>query len=229
MIEIKKLSITKRVKDYCIEYTSCIYKSDKKIERSGVNDKKLITNLARARREIIDLIRLNLNVGSCLLTLTYRDNVQDYNKAYRDFYKFVMRVKYSYSISLRYIRVIELQQRGAIHFHVVIFNPEFVNIPYNDVFDTWGHGAIHIRPIENINDVTADKVGNYLGKYLTKSKDIACNKKIYTTSRNIKRIHKERFVIDNESLFNLYDEYFEKFADIVIDDGSIYKKYIKSL
>lgn len=154
---MRKLSITKRVKDYCIEYTSFIYDNDKKINKAGIHDKKLLSSYARARREIIDLVRLNLNVGSCLLTLTYKDNMQDYNQAYKDFYNFVKMIKYKFDIILRYIRVIELQQRGAIHFHVIVFNPEFVNILYNDIYNIWGHGAVHIRQIDNINDATAEK------------------------------------------------------------------------
>lgn len=226
---MKKMSITKRVKEYFIEYTTYIFDSDKKTVKNGVHDKKSISNLARARREIIELIRLNLIPNSCLLTLTYKENMQDYEKSRKDFKKFVMRLEYNFNISLRYLRVIELQERGAIHFHVIIFNSEFVNISYNEIYRLWGHGAVHIRKIENLDDVTADKVGNYLGKYLTKSKDIAVNRKIYTTSRNLKRLEKERIIINDESLFNYYNELYMKNTDMVITiDEFRMKKYIKS-
>lgn len=72
---MKKMAVIKREKEYCIEYTRYIY--DDKLKRNknivvNVNEKKQLTNLARARREIIDIIKMNLEPGSCLLTLTYR-------------------------------------------------------------------------------------------------------------------------------------------------------------
>lgn len=225
---MRKMSIIKCEKEYYIEYTRCYFEVGKN-KRKNVNDKKLVCNLARARRAIIDIIRLNIEVNSCLLTLTYKENMQDYESAYKDFNKFVKRIEYRYKISLRYLRVIELQKRGAIHFHVVIFNPDFADIPYNDIYKIWGHGAVHIRRIENLDDVTADKVGNYLGKYLTKSKDILKNKNIYTTSRNLKRPKKERVVIDDERLFTVYENYLAEMSNIVINGKyENIKKYIKS-
>lgn len=228
MIELK-LSIIKRTKEFYIEYTACFYEAKKKKNR-GVNAKKSLTNLARARREIIELIRLNLVPDSCLLTLTYKENMQDYDKAYKDFYNFVKMVKYNFGLSLKYIRVIELQQRGAIHFHVVVFNPEFVAIPYNDIYKTWGHGAVHIRKIDVFDDVTADRIGNYLGKYLTKSKDIAVNKKIYTTSRGLKRLEKQRIVIENTEQSALYLERLASVSSAVIfiDGNNRLIKFIKA-
>lgn len=185
------------MKEYYEEFTVCYFESGKERKKTGAHGKKLLSSLARARREIIELIRLNLVPDSCLLTLTYKENVQDYDKANTDFKNFVKRIKYNYKMDLRYVRVIELQKRGAIHFHIVIFNSDFCFIPYNEIFNIWGHGAVHIRKIEALDDVTADKVGNYLGKYLTKSKEIAPNKKIYTSSRNIKRLEKQRIVIED--------------------------------
>ena len=226
---MRKMSIIKREKQYCVEYTSFVFEEMKRVKKVNinVNEKKLITNLARARREIIEIIKLNLEFGSCLLTLTYRENMQDYNRAYDDFRKFVMRIEYRYKISLRYLRVIELQERGAIHFHVIIFNPEFAFYPYNDIYKIWGHGAVHIRRIENLDDVTADKVGNYLGKYLTKSKDLAKGKKIYSTSRNLKRQKKQRIVIEDEKQFALYEAYLKQLAKIVVYlGGNNLVKYI---
>lgn len=223
-----KLSITKRVKEFYVEYTACYY-IERKNKKTGLHGKKLLSSLARARREIIDIIRLNLVFGSCLLTLTYKENVQDYNKAYRDFYNFVKMVKYRFGISLKYIRVLELQQRGAIHFHVVVFSPEFVTIPYNEIYKVWGHGAVHIRRIDVLDDVTADRIGSYLGKYLTKSKEIAPNKKIYTTSRNLKRLKKERIVVEDEKQSELIIEQLAKTSNAVIYiEGNRLIKFVKA-
>lgn len=225
-----KMSITKKQKDYYIEYITCLYNGKTGNNLKGsVNDKKLITNLARARHEIVELVNLNLVSGSSLLTLTYRENMQDYEKANTDFKNFVKRLKYNYNLNLKYIRVIELQQRGSIHFHVIIFNPEFLNIPYNDIFNLWGFGAIHVKAIDVIDELTADKLGNYLGKYLTKNKDIEINKKIYSTSRNLIRPQKQRIVIEHEELIPLYEKILTNNSDMILEVDSTLKKYIKSL
>lgn len=225
-----KLSITKRVKEYYEEFTACYFEGGKKRKKTGVHGKKLLSSLARARREIIDIIRLNLTVDSCLLTLTYKENVQDYERVRKDFDKFVKRIKYNYNFVLKYLRVIELQKRGAIHFHVVVFSPEFCRIPYNEVYSIWGHGAVHIRIIEALDDVTADRIGGYLGKYLTKSKEIASNKKIYTTSRNLKRLKKERIVIEDEEQSEIF---IKRLADasnaiIYIEGSNKLVKFVKA-
>lgn len=227
---MKKMSIIKRVKDYCIEYTRCIYDADRVIKKVGAHDEKLLQSYVRAKREILNIIRLNLNADSCLLTLTYKENMNNYNRAYRDFKNFVDRLKYSYNMSLCYLRIIELQHRGAIHFHVVIFNKGFYEIPYNEIYKLWGYGAIHVRRIDDFDVTTFEKVGNYLAKYLSKSKNIAWNKRIYTCSRNVKRIPIERKVIDDENLFNYYDELCRNNTDIeiTIDDYRC-KKYIKGI
>jgi len=163
-----------------------------------VNDKKLLTNLATTKRNIINLLYLNMNENSTFLTLTYKANIQDYQQAAEDFKKFVKRVNYYLGIKLSYLGVKELQQRGAIHFHIIIFSEQFRDLTHEQVAQLWGHGFIYIKPIMSWHIGTHQAVANYFAKYLTnyfKDQLIARDKKLFFTSRNIKRPHIEKLSI----------------------------------
>ncbi len=84
--------------------------------------------LHRTRRELERLSYCNFNNEyTTLITLTYKDNQQNLEKANRDFSKFIMRLKYvlkKYNypyrgFELKYICKPEFQKRGAIHYHFV--------------------------------------------------------------------------------------------------------------
>lgn len=194
--KIIKKSLKRVKKDDYIEYyyTSYIQPPIKTTTKDKEGE-KAISDLARAKRNIIEILELNLVPLSTFLTLTYKENQQDYEQAYKDFDKFIKKIKYHYIKDLKYIRVVELQKRGAIHFHVVIFNTEFRHIPYNDLYKLWGHGAIHVKIIDEFDVTTSNKLGNYLGNYLSKNDNIALNKRIYSISRNLKRLKREKIDI----------------------------------
>ena len=59
------------------------------------------------------------------LTLTFADNMTDIKECNLLFKNFIKRLKYQYDLhNLKYLAVIEFQQRGAVHYHVLL------NIPY---------------------------------------------------------------------------------------------------
>lgn len=87
-----------------------------------------LENVRRKQRLIDDLAHANFdNRFTTLVTFTYRENLVDVQKANKDFNLFVKRLKdklnkYDYpykGFEFRYIKVIEFQERNAIHFHVV--------------------------------------------------------------------------------------------------------------
>jgi hypothetical protein len=102
-----------------------------------------------------------------LLTLTYRGNVVDFDKACRDLARFVRLVKVR-KPAWTYIAVPERQKRGAWHWHLAVQGRQAVGL----LRATWRH----IVGDGNI-DVAAAKYGRqrgsfalvrYLGKYLAK-------------------------------------------------------------
>ena len=155
-------------------------------------------SLRRAKKNLRRLI--NANVGQYgkeftakFLTLTFKDNVKDLNKANYEFKKFIQRLNYyCFGVkknNLKYTCVIEFQERGAIHYHVIIYNMPYVKA--NDIANVWGNGFIKINKIDDI-----DNVGAYVAEYLGQAEkgqghDVADDrlqgKKSYFSSRGLFR------------------------------------------
>jgi len=125
-------------------------------------------SLRRAKANLRRLI--NANVGQYgkeftakFLTLTFKDNVQDIKQANYEFKKFIMRLNYKlYGIkkaNLKYTTVVEFQKRGAVHYHVIIYNMPYLKA--NEISNIWENGFIKINKIDDV-----DNVGAYVGEYL---------------------------------------------------------------
>lgn len=152
--------------------------------------------LQRAKKNLRRLI--NANVGQYgkeftakFLTLTFRDDVKDLDKANYEFKKFIQRLNYycfgTKKANLKYTCVIEFQERGAIHYHVIIYNMPYVKA--NDIANVWGNGFIKINKIDDIGNVGA-YVAEYLGQAEKgQGKDVADDrlqgKKSYFSSRGL--------------------------------------------
>lgn len=168
-----------------------IYELHEHTERERyVNDSKTLSNLATTRRKIISLLELNMNVDSTFITLTYKENLQDYQQAQKDFILFIKRLSYRLNVKVSYLGVKELQQRGAIHYHIIFFNPEIRDLKKEEVHQLWNKGFIYMMPIKSYHVGTHQAVANYFSKYLTnylKGQLIARDKKLFFTSRDLKR------------------------------------------
>lgn len=139
----------------------------------------------RARRDLRRLINANVGMYSGFtpkfVTFTFAENVIDIVYANNEWKKFIKRLKYYLDKDIKYVVVIEFQERGAIHYHAVFFN-----IPYirSDIlFKLWGNGFIKINKIDDV-----DNVGAYVTKYMTKDnhdvrlqgkKSYFCSKGLY--------------------------------------------------
>lgn len=149
--------------------------------------------LSRARKDLRRLINCNIEKYSKFLTLTFADNIQDLDYSNNEFKKFIKRVNYKYGIKLKYSAVIEFQKRGAIHYHVVLYNLiQRVNV--KELQEVWGNGFIKINSIDNV-----DNVGAYVCKYMTKTDDDRLvGRKMYFNSRNLNKPQeiKERSLVD---------------------------------
>jgi hypothetical protein len=133
--------------------------------------------LQRARAKVRRLINANAyqwfnEKGKAykpvFLTLTYADNMTDVSQGNKDLRGFIKRLSYmvhgGQEGCLKYLAVPEFQERGAVHYHLVIFN-----LPYTDkelIASRWGHGFIDIRLIDQVTNV-----GAYISKYMTKTED----------------------------------------------------------
>lgn len=138
--------------------------------------------LMRARKNIRNTVNCNFKAGlSKFLTLTFKENVTDIEKANYEFKKFKQRLEYMLKIKLNYTVVPETQKRGAIHFHVVCYNLPYVDV--NKIAEVWGNGYIKLNRIDHV-----DNVGAYICKYLSKEEAEAFKgKKCYFNSRGLNK------------------------------------------
>lgn len=91
------------------------------------------------------------------LTLTFKENLQDLEKANRYFTDFIKRfnwhVFHDHKNRLKYVAVHEVQKRGAIHYHIIFFNLPFIR--NEKIAHIWSHGFTKTKKIASIKNVGA--------------------------------------------------------------------------
>lgn len=132
--------------------------------KETVSDRRIRT-LHRSKKQVLRYANANSSTLNKFLTLTFRDNVQDVDTANREFDKFIRRLnRYLRKEDrgpLRYICVVEFQQRGAVHYHLLC-NLAFMR--KKKLEDIWGQGFVDIKRIDRV-----DNIGAYMTKYMSKS------------------------------------------------------------
>lgn len=157
-----------------------IFKGSKMSDTKERSDRSIKRTIQRMK----ELLQCNLDDKSYFMTLTFAENQKDYKKAYRSFNNWVEKIRRVYGIDLKYMSIKELQKRGAIHYHLVVFDMESSDIAFK-VLREWRHGRVHIKKIKNLY---AWSIANYLGDYMSKKEQsIHANKRVFTTSRNLKQ------------------------------------------
>lgn len=117
-----------------------------------------------------DIINANVTKPSrCkFVTLTYKENMTNNEQLKKDLKTYHQRFNYycnkSNIIPPEYITVIEPQERGAFHAHIIyIFSKKAPFISNDDLLKIWGHGFVKITNVDN----NVNNVGAYLTAYLT--------------------------------------------------------------
>src|SRR5665647_745991 len=122
-------------------------------------------SVRRARSRLRRLI-LSANADH-MLTLTYRENVTDFNQSGTDLAKFVRLVKAKLP-GWVYIAVAERQKRGAWHWHIAVCGRQDVAL----LREVWRHvvgdGNIDVNPPKGSGKQRLLALVKYLGKYLSK-------------------------------------------------------------
>lgn len=141
--------------------------------------------------------------GDHLLTLTYRENVTDDERATRDFASFVRLVRARYP-NWCYVSVREYQERGAIHFHVSVKGHQPINYLRRCWYKALGSspdssgsdtpGAVNVRAQKSRRGRQSSiwgtqKLAAYMSKYISKSFETkpASGMRRYNASREILR------------------------------------------
>lgn len=125
-----------------------------------------LTRLRRMSRSVLTACRMHefelrhQRYKPLMLTLTYRE-VGAWSP--RHISELLQRARvwlHRRGFPLRYVWVGELQQRGALHYHVVIWLPRGLTLPKPDKQGWWPHGSTRIE--------WARKPAGYLAKYASK-------------------------------------------------------------
>lgn len=135
-----------------------------KSENRGDNDNSLRQTFKKMRYLINNNFKGNPN--ELHITLTYAENMTDTERLYADFKRFMMRLRRRYKevSTVDYMNVVEPQQRGAWHVHMLIrFNElDSVFIPNKELAEMWGQGFLTIKSLKDV-----DNIGAYLSAYLS--------------------------------------------------------------
>lgn len=163
------------------------------------NRKGNISSLRRTISNLRDLINMNFEgvANELFITLTYAENMKDTERLYKDFDKFYKKLKRRLrGHELLYISVVEPQQRGSWHMHLLLkdLTSKSLYIHNKEIEKMWGQGFTKTERLYHV-----DNVGAYLSAYLTNLKEGEETKKgkrlylyppgmnIYRCSRNVKR------------------------------------------
>lgn len=150
------------------------------------------------KNKIMDLINTNVFAWKdhcgrkCtpkFLTLTFKENIQDLTFANKMFKKYIMRLNYFIQNNywherkfegLKYVSVVEFQKRGAIHYHILLFNMPYIHHKF--LLNSWGHGGVYIegfvRNDKKVSFKYSSKDGSFVsngqvvknvGAYITKT------------------------------------------------------------
>jgi len=153
------------------EYSNPIYYNFDPKGSQALNDLTNFENdrseqsLTRARQNLYMIIKGNVSPDyiPLFLTLTFAENITDLKKANKELSLFFKRLKWEYKRDIKYVVVPEFQKRGAVHYHIVLFNLDRSLTTRNDIKRIWGKGFIDLKNIHHIRNLSA-----YVCKYISK-------------------------------------------------------------
>lgn len=125
-----------------------------------------LTRLRRMSRAVLTASRMHeyelsgRRFKPAMLTLTYREVGAWHRHHISALLRHIRQWMKRRGHRLRYVWVAELQQRGALHYHVLLWLPRGVTLPKPDKQRWWTHGSTKIE--------WARKPAGYLAKYASK-------------------------------------------------------------
>lgn len=140
-----------------------------------VKDSKDVRVLQRAMAHLRGIIRRNFSGGDrqIMLTLTYKSNMQDQCKLYRDWCVYSKWIRRQYVPDLEYVAIAEPQGRGAWHLHILCKSLFKLWLPQVAALAKWRQvtddkGSVYIERLKPSSDV-----GAYYVAYFTDTIDPA--------------------------------------------------------
>lgn len=160
----KKIEVQWIDADSYVDLRTGEIKQAKRSESRG--DAMSAVNLRRTFAKMRGLINANYfgDNNELLITLTYKENMQDVKRLAHDLDVFNKRIKRALG-EVKYLTAVEPQARGAWHAHILVkqLTSHYTYWPHEEVSRLWEHGTIiDVQRLRN-----CDNVGAYLSAYLT--------------------------------------------------------------
>lgn len=123
-------------------------------------------NVQRSRNRLVHKVLANSESQKPLfLTLTYQSNMQDRAKAVQDFKRYIRFLRAVYG-RVDYVYVLETQERGAWHLHVLIFNRRYMKIQM--LRAAWRYITAELARVNIERTESTLHSARYISKYLGK-------------------------------------------------------------
>lgn len=193
-------------------------------ERASLEANAKADSLARAIRRARQQIRFHCNQLCCdhMVTLTYREDMQDIERLQRDWKEFVRLVR-KQKPNWQYVACRERQERGALHLHIAVKGRQDINLLRRCWYQALGGqgnetddatpGAINVRgPSKRYGTKTQDwkisKLAGYMTKYMHKAFEELDSKgsKRYWNSRGIEQPQIEKIWLASSSFVDAIKE-----------------------
>jgi hypothetical protein len=177
--------------------------------------------LKESKDKMMSIVNENFTGGldQALVTLTYRENMQDAKKLYNDVRYFIAKIERICNCTLAYMAVMEPQERGAWHAHILWRRKDGAKFFVNQkiMMDAWGHGGVNVKRLKSV-----DNVGAYLAGYLNKairSHWYPPGFNFYRCTQDLRRPKWEKLSIDDYSKNGAGTPVFEKTCLVEDDSG----------
>ena len=156
-------------------------------DKSTMDAATLHKSISRARTTVRRKL-LSMSADR-LLTLTFRENVQDIDDAWNCFKYFCKLMRFRYRDRWAYVCVPEYQKRGAVHFHLAIVGYYHANTVRRMWLRASGKrgGNVDITTPRKAgkNSWNPKRIAAYLTKYITKGDSVDFNRRRYSSGGDI--------------------------------------------
>jgi len=166
----------------------------KNTEKMAMDELTLRKSEARARTSLKRKV-LSMSADR-MLTLTFKDNVEDITVAWDRFKYFCKLMRFRYRDRFQYVAVPEYQKRGAVHFHLALsdyYHIQTVRRFWLKAVGRFG-GNVDITSPRKFGKKSWNpkRIANYISKYLSKTDSVDFNKRRYSTGGKIQVPDPER-------------------------------------
>ena len=145
-------------------------------------------NKEKSKRQAMASVRRKCMAAGLdhLVTLTYRENIVDKEKAWHHFEQFI-RLVHTYFPDWLYVCTKERQERGAIHFHMGVKGYQDVTLLRSLWRCVAGDGNIDVSYVKTKKGVQwqRQRLASYLAKYISKDMENELNERRYRASLGI--------------------------------------------